>query len=78
MILVQEVQISACAVIYKQRLEVLAWHIPLQILVVFKIVLGMLGDVGVDVLRGLLPADTKALNQMVGGQTAFPPGDGLD
>lgn len=53
-------------------------HIPLQILVVFQVLRRAVGDVGVDVLRRLLPADTNALHQMACGQTALPPGDGLD
>ncbi|MNY26084.1 hypothetical protein D3C86_1599120 [compost metagenome] len=38
----------------------------------------MLGDVGVDVLGGLLTADAEALRQVHRGQPAFPPRHGFD
>ncbi|WVM94573.1 hypothetical protein ULG90_03465 [Halopseudomonas pachastrellae] len=38
----------------------------------------MLGDVGIDVLGGLLAADAKALDQVLCGQPTFPPGNRFD
>ena len=38
----------------------------------------MLGDLGIDVLGGLLATDAKALYQVARGQPAFSPGNGLD
>ena len=43
-----------------------------------RVLRGMFGDGGVDVLGGLLAADTEALHQVLCGQPAFPPGYGLD
>ncbi|MCY1373878.1 hypothetical protein D9M69_611770 [compost metagenome] len=77
-ILVHQMQIGAGAVVYKQRLELLAGYVPLQVLVICQVFRRMLADVGVDVLGCLLPADTKALYQVSRCQPAFPPGHRLD
>ena len=42
------------------------------------VIVNEFGDVGVDVLGGLLTADTKTLHQVLSGQPTFPPGDRLD
>lgn len=42
-----------------------------------RVLRGMVGDGGADVLGGLLAADTEALHQVL-GQPAFPPGGRLD
>ena len=38
----------------------------------------MFGDVGIDVFGRLLAADAKALDQVPRGQSALPPGNGLN
>gem|GEM_PF-6415502 len=78
MTLIQQVQIGAGAVIDKAWLKALAWYIALQMLVVLKVLRGMLGDVGVDVFGGLLAADTKALDQVLCGQSTLPPSNRFD
>ncbi|MDT4831952.1 hypothetical protein FQZ97_654840 [compost metagenome] len=78
MILIEQVQIGAGAVVDEQRLESAARYVPLQMLVVFQVLRRVFVDVGVDVFRRLLAADAEALHQVIGGQTAFPPGHRLD
>ncbi|MNE59624.1 hypothetical protein D3C80_1547320 [compost metagenome] len=77
-VLVEQVQVGAGAVIDEQRLELLAWHVALEVLVVVEVAGGVLAQVAVDVLRGLLAADAETLHQVPGGQAAFPPGHGFD
>ena len=79
-VLVEQVQVGAGAgaVVDEQRLEMLARHIALELLVICQVFGRMFGDVRVDVLRRLLAADAKALHQVARGQPAFPPGNGLD
>jgi hypothetical protein len=43
-----------------------------------RVLRGMFGDGGADVLGGLLAADTGALHQVLCGQPAFPLGGCLD
>ncbi|MNO66851.1 hypothetical protein D3C76_576500 [compost metagenome] len=77
-VLIKQVQVGAGAVVDEQRLELLAWYIALELLVICQVFGRMFGDVGIDVLRRLLAADAKALHQVARGQPAFPPGNGLD
>lgn len=78
MVLVEQVQVGAGAVVYEQRLEAAARDVPLQMLVIFQVLRRVFVDVGVDVLRRLLTADAEALHQVIGGQAALSPGHGLD
>ncbi|MNJ60866.1 hypothetical protein D3C77_566270 [compost metagenome] len=77
-VLEQQVQIGADAIVDKARLEGFRRYVAFELLVICQVSGRMLGDVGVDVLRRLLATDTKALHQVAGGQAAFPPGHGLD
>ncbi|MNC47158.1 hypothetical protein D3C75_962040 [compost metagenome] len=77
-VLVEQVQIGAGAVVDEQWRERLAGHVAFYFFVICKVFRRMFRDVGVDVLGRLLTADTEALHQVSRGQTAFPPGDGLD
>ncbi|MCY1421098.1 hypothetical protein D9M71_367420 [compost metagenome] len=78
MVLVEQVQIGAGAVVDEQRLEASARDVPFQMLVIFEVLRRVFADVGVDVLRRLLAADAEALHQVIGGQAALPPGHCLD
>lgn len=77
-VLIQQVQIGASAVVNEPRPEMLARDIALYLLVICKVFGRMFVDVGVDVLGGLLAANAEALHQMPCGQPAFLPGNGLD
>lgn len=78
MVLVELVQVGTGAVVDKQWSELLARHIPLQMLVIFQVLRSVFIDIGVDVLGRLLTANAKALHQVVRGQPTLPPGHRLD
>ncbi|MCY1528432.1 hypothetical protein D9M68_635370 [compost metagenome] len=78
MVLVEQVQVRTRTVVDEQRLEMLAGDVALEVLVVLQIPWRVRGNVGVDVLRGLLATDAETLHQVVGGQTPLPPGHGFD
>ena len=47
------------------RLKLIGWPVPFQMPVILEITWAYICQIGVDVLGSLLPANTKAVHQMV-------------
>ena len=60
------------------RLEIGRGDIAFQVPVVDQIAGSQFTKISIDVLGSLLSTDTKAVTDMVGGQSTLPQGDNLD
>src|SRR5690606_10119369 len=75
---VHHVQILIRQPLCKHRAEGGGRAVALQVADVFQVAGAVLGQVGVDVLGGLLPADAKGTHQVVGRESALPQTDDFD